>query len=226
MNLNNPQITNSILSGLPEAEFELLRPYLTHVELPLRESLHKPKALIKDCYFIGSGLASVVVKSKHESLEVGLIGFEGLSAVELILGGDKSRHETFIQVAGHGWRISTEHLLAALKKSPSLQRSLLVFAQQFLEQATNTAFANGTATVEQRLARWLLMADDRIKGNHVPLTHEFLALMLGVRRSGVTVALNLLEQRGHISGARGLIKIESREGLEEAADGTYIPTTL
>lgn len=215
------------MSGLPEAEFEVLRPHLTPVELPLRENLHKPKALIKkDCYFIGSGLASVVVKSKHESLEVGLIGFEGLSAVELILGGDKSPHETFIQVAGHGWRISAHHLVAALKESPSLQRSLLVFAQQFLEQATNTAFANGTATVEQRLARWLLMADDRIKGNHVPLTHGFLALMLGVRRSGVTVALNLLEHRGHISGARGLIKIESREGLEEAADGTYIPMTL
>ena len=155
MNLNSPQITNSILSGLPQADFELLRPNLTYVELQLRETLHKPKALITECYFIGSGLGSVVAKSKHESLEVGLIGYEGLSAVELILGGDKSNHETFIQVAGHGWRISTEHLLAARRESPSLQRSLLGFAKAFLEQAMNTAFANGTATVEQRLARWL-----------------------------------------------------------------------
>lgn len=224
MNLEFAHITNTILASLPEADFELLCPHLTHVELELRKPLHKPKALIEECYFIGSGLGSVVVRSKHESLEVGLIGCEGMSAVELVLGGDKSNHDTFIQVAGHGWRISAEHLLAAIKESPSLQRSLLGFAKSFLEQTSNTAFANGTATVEQRLARWLLMANDRIKGHHVPLTHEFLALMLGVRRSGVTVALNLLEQRGHISGARGLIKIESRPGLEEAADGTYGPT--
>ena len=224
MNLNSPQITNSVLLSLSAPDFEMLRPHLTHVELELRKTLHRRKALIKKCYFIGSGLASVVAKHGHDSLEVGLMGCDGFTAIELVLGGDKSKHETFMQVAGHGWQISAEHLRAAIDVSRSLERALLRFAQEFLEQATSTAFANGTATVEQRLARWLLMANDRIKGDCVPLTHEFLSLMLGVRRSGVTVALNLLEQRGQISGARGLIKIESRKGLVETAGGTYGPS--
>jgi CRP-like cAMP-binding protein len=109
----------------------------------------------------------------------------------------------------------------AIAQSRSLERALLGFAHAFMNQTANTALSNGTATLEERLARWLLMANDRLKGNEVPLTHEFLSLMLGVRRAGVTVALNYLEQRALISLARKQIVITDRKGLEAAANGTY-----
>jgi CRP-like cAMP-binding protein len=106
-------------------------------------------------------------------------------------------------------------------KVRSLERALLGFAHSFMNQTANTALSNGTATLEERLARWLLMANDRLRGNEVPLTHEFLSLMLGVRRAGVTVALHYLEQRALISLARKQIVITDRKGLQAAANGTY-----
>ena len=108
-----------------------------------------------------------------------------------------------------------------MQKSRSLERAFLKCAQEFMNQTANTALSNGTATLEERLARWLLMANDRLEGNEVPLTHEFLSLMLGVRRAGVTVALNYLEQRGIIQLARGDIIILDREGLTASANGNY-----
>jgi hypothetical protein len=122
------------------------------------------------------------------------------------------------RVAGKGQRIAADKLRAAIAQSGSLGRSLLAFAQ--LNQTANTALSNGTATLEERLARWLLMANDRLRGDEVPLTHEFLSLMLGVRRSGVTVALNYLEKRGLISLSRKQIVITDRKGLKAAANGT------
>ena len=118
-------------------------------------------------------------------------------------------------------RISANKLREAILHSPSLQRALLGFAHAFMNQTANTALSNGTATLEERLARWLLMANDRLRGDEIPLTHEFLSLMLGVRRSGVTVALNYLESRGLISLARRRIVITDRNGLKAAANGTY-----
>jgi CRP-like cAMP-binding protein len=102
-----------------------------------------------------------------------------------------------------------------------LERALLGYAYSFLNQTSGTALSNGTATVEERLARWLLMASDRLGGEDVPLTHEFLSLMLGVRRAGVTVALHFLEQRGIITLSRKQIVILDREGLKKGANGTY-----
>jgi CRP-like cAMP-binding protein len=107
-----------------------------------------------------------------------------------------------------------------MEQSRSLQRSLLSYAHSFLNQTSRTALSNGTATLEERLARWLLMANDRLGGDNVPLTHEFLSLMLGVRRAGVTVALHFREQRGIIQLARKQINILDREALMKAANGT------
>ena len=118
-------------------------------------------------------------------------------------------------------RIAADKLRTALAKSSSLQKALLGFAHNFLNQTSNTALSNGTASVEERLARWLLMANDRLKGDEVPLTHEFLSLMLGVRRAGVTVALNYLEQRALLNLSRKKIIITDRAGLQAAANGCY-----
>jgi CRP-like cAMP-binding protein len=130
-------------------------------------------------------------------------------------------NETFIQVEGEGMAISAEASRNMIEKSRSLERACLSYAHSFLNQATRTALSNGPATLEERHARWLLMANDRLGGDSVPLTHEFLSLMLGVRRAGVTVALHFLEQRGIIQLARKQIVILDREGLVKAANGTY-----
>jgi CRP-like cAMP-binding protein len=210
-----------ILSRLSADDKALLKPDLEPVELALRQVLETPNKPIKHSYFIEYGLASIIASNGHKQLEVGLIGCEGMTGVPIVLGNDRSPHETFIQVAGHGQRIAADKLRKAIAQSRSLERALLGFALSFMNQTANTALSNGTSTVEERLARWLLMANDRLRGDKVPLTHEFLALMLGVRRAGVTVALHYLEQRALISLARKQIVITDRKGLKAAANGTY-----
>jgi CRP-like cAMP-binding protein len=182
------------------------------------EVANKP---ISHSYFIEYGLASIVAANGHKRLEVGLIGCEGMTGLPIVLGNDRSPNETFMQVSGNGIRITADKLRKAISQSRSLERAFLGFAHAFMNQTTRTALSNGTATLEERLARWLLMANDRLRGNEVPLTHEFLSLMLGVRRAGVTVALHYLEQRALIRLARKQIMITDRKGLEAAANGTY-----
>jgi CRP-like cAMP-binding protein len=212
---------NRILSSLSTADRALLKPDLKRVELPLRYVLEEANKPITHSYFIEGGLASVVAANGGKRLEVGLIGCEGMSGIPIVLGNDRSPHATFMQVAGDGVRIPASKLRQAMSRSRSLERALLRFAHAFMNQTSRTALANGTATLEERLARWLVMANDRLKGNEVPLTHEFLSLMLGVRRAGVTVALNYLQQRALIRLARGQLVITDRKGLEAAANGTY-----
>jgi CRP-like cAMP-binding protein len=214
-------LRNRLLASLSSAEYALLKPDLESVALAVRQVLETPNTPITHNYFIESGLASIVARNSHKRLEVGLIGCEGMTGLPIVLGNDRSPHETFIQVAGEGKRIAADKLRAAMQKSRSLERAFLKCAHEFMNQTANTALSNGTATLEERLARWLLMANDRLEGNEIPLTHEFLSLMLGVRRAGVTVALNYLEQRGIIQLARGDIIILDREGLMASANGNY-----
>ena len=212
---------NRIVSRLSDDDAALLTPDLEPVELALRQVLETPDKPIKHAYFIEYGLASIVAANGHKRLEVGLIGCEGVTGLAIVLGNDRSLNETFMQVAGQGQRIAADKLRRAIAESRSLERALLGFAYSFMNQTANTALSNGTATLEERLARWLLMANDRLRGDEVPLTHEFLSLMLGVRRAGVTVALHYLEQRALIRLARKQIVITDRKGLKAAANGTY-----
>jgi CRP-like cAMP-binding protein len=216
-----PKSKNRILSRLSAADMALLQPDLESVELPLRYVLEVANKPISHSYFIEYGLASIVAANGHKRLEVGLIGCEGMTGLPIVLGNDRSPNETFMQVSGNGIRITADKLRKAISQSRSLERAFLGFAHAFMNQTTRTALSNGTATLEERLARWLLMANDRLRGNEVPLTHEFLSLMLGVRRAGVTVALHYLEQRALIRLARKQIMITDRKGLEAAANGTY-----
>ena len=214
---------NLILSRLSAADKALLQPDLEPVALTLRHVLEVPNKPITHSYFIGSGLASMIAKNSHKRVEVGLIGCEGFTGLPIVLGNDRSPHETFMQVPGEGMRISANKLREAISQSPSLQRALLRFAHAFMNQMANTALSNGTATLEERLARWLLMASDRLPGDDIPLTHEFLSLMLGVRRAGVTVALHYLENQGtHQSRPKANSHYGSK-GLKAAANGTYHP---
>ena len=132
-----------------------------------------------------AGIASVVAVQPDETrIEVGLIGREGMSGTAVVLGGDQSPHSTYMQVAGEGQRIAANELHKAMDASVSLRNLLLKFVQVFMVQTAHTAIANARAHIDQRLARWILMAHDRTGDNTMPLTHEFLALMLGVRRRG------------------------------------------
>jgi len=198
-----------------------LQPDLEPMSLPLRLVLEAPNKPIKHNYFIESGLASIVAGNGQKRLEVGLIGREGMTGLAIVLGNDRSPYENFIQIAGKGARIPAEKLREAMQQSRSLERVFIRFAHSFLNQTAATAFSNGTAKLEERLARWLLMAHDRLDGDEIPLTHEFLSLMLGVRRAGITVALRFLEGKALIRMSRNQIVVMDREGLKASAKGTY-----
>lgn len=199
----------------------MLSPHLKRVDLPLRKQLETRNKAIEFAYFMESGFASVVANGTGRSIEVGLIGREGMTGLAVVMGTDRSPNETFMQNAGAGLRLPVAKLRHAMRESTSLHAALLLYAHAFSIQTTYTAIANGRSKIEERLARWILMARDRIDSDDLALTHEFLSIMLGVRRPGVTVALNLLETQGLIKANRGIITVIDRKGLEETCNGAY-----
>jgi CRP-like cAMP-binding protein len=216
--------TNRLLSRVSASDFALLNPYLARVDLPLRKRLETHGKPIDYVYFPDSGFASVVANGHNgavRGIEVGLIGREGMTGLAVVMGTDRTPHETFMQNAGTGWRVAAGNLRRAMEQSRTLQQSFLLYGHAFIVQATYTAMANGRSKLEDRLARWLLMARDRVDSDRLTLTHEFLSMMLGVRRPGVTVAINLLEKAGLIEASRGATTIIDREGLERISNGAY-----
>ena len=195
---------------------------LQPVDLPVRKPLSARNKRIENVYFPDSGIVSVVANGDH-AIEVGIIGRDGMTGVSVVLGAnEKSPHETYVQVAGNGQHITANNLLEAIEASGTLHTALLHYVNSFLTQVTETALANGRHKIEERLARWLLMADDRLDGNEIPLTHEFLGVMIGTSRPGVTVALLELERRGWITHRRGVMTIIDREGLIGSSAGAYV----
>ena len=215
-------VRNRILRALKSENLELLTPHLSPIKLSVRDEFEAPNKSIKTIVFPDSGIISVVAHGSHNKvLEVGIIGCEGMTGLAIVMGSDRSPHRTYVQVRGEGQQMAADDLREAMLESPSLRDIMLRFAQSFMIQATHTALSNGSAKLEERLARWLLMADDRIDGDELPLVHEFLALMLGVRRPGVTIAIHSLERIGVIENSRGVIKVSDRKGLEEIANASY-----
>jgi CRP-like cAMP-binding protein len=149
-----------------------------------------------------------------------------MTGLALVMGHQRATHGTYVQVAGKAQRIKADKSREADERSSTLHRAMLRYAHAYLQQTTATALANGRSKIEERLARWLLMAHDRIDGDRLPLTHEFLSLMLGVRRSGVTTALQELEKKGLISGSRGAIVNLDRKGVEKQSNGTYVSSEM
>ena len=216
--------SNFILKRLSDDDFALLQPHLETISLPVRKTLEARNRKIKAVYFMESGFASVVANGSSEpSIEVGIIGREGMTGLAVVMGADSPVHETYIQVAGNGLCLAADSLRQAIDKSTTLHRELLKSAYAFQKQVTQTALANGRSKIEERLCRWLLMADDRVDGDELPLTHEFLSLMLGAQRSGVTLAVQALERDGLIEARRGRITILNRRAMEKKSNGTYTP---
>lgn len=213
---------NRLLKRLSNDDFRLLEPHLAAVDLPVRRQIETPHRRIEHLYFPDSGFASVVANGvKDRCVEVGLIGREGVTGLAVIMGTDRSPNDTFMQAAGAGQRISASAVHHAMEQSPTLRRTLLNYGHAFVIQTAQTALSNGRSKIEQRLARWLCMAHDRCDGDDLTLTHEFLAVMLGVRRPGVTLALATLEETGVIKAKRGVITIVDRKRLEKSTDGAY-----
>ncbi len=214
-------IANRLLASLSAGDFASLQPHLEHVSLDIRQALIEPNKPIEYVYFPEAGMSSVTNNSSGGKIEVGVIGREGMVGLPIVLGIDQTPYEHFMQIAGHGWRIAVQDLEQAMARSSALHRHLLRYAQASHVQVSETAFANANSDVEARLARWLLMCHDRVEDDDIPLTHEFIAIMLGVRRPGVTVALHVLEGMQVIRAKRGVITVLDREKLEELADEAY-----
>lgn len=215
-------LSNRLLTSLSAANFALLAPHLEAVDLEVNTTVVPANKQIEHAYFLDRGIVSVVAsRADSQSIEVGIYGREGMGGFPLLLGSDQSPHDQYIQLAGAGHRIKTAPFLRAVQQSESLNRLLLRYVHAFTTQTAQTALANGSSHIDERLARWLLMCHDRIDGDVLPLTHRFLSMMLGVRRSGVTDTLHILEGRRLIRARRGEISILDRARLERLAGASY-----
>lgn len=212
---------NFILRSLSPAEEALVRPHLDPVPLPQRMTLFRPDEEITNVYFIEMGCASLLnMLPDGDTVEVGTIGNEGMAGTPVLLEADRMPCQCDIQIPGNGWRMTAAALRAAAHQSQSLRTKLLRFTQAHFNQVAQSAACNRLHSIEERCARWLLMCRDRV-GDEFPLTQEYLAVMLGVRRAGVTVTARLLQGAGLIAYTRGNIRILDPAGLEEVACDCY-----
>jgi CRP-like cAMP-binding protein len=215
-------LSNQLLNFLSARDRKLLAPNLKRFPMVLRQSLEKANQAIENVYFPEDGIASMVGDSKNlGQIEIGIVGKEGMTGLMVVMGSDRSPYDTFVQVPGSALVLSVKNLRSAMRKSPTLQNLLLRNVQVFMIQISQTALVNVAGLLSQRLARWLLMVEDRLSTKQIPLTQEFLAIMLGVQRSGVSIALGDLESRGLISTKRKLIVIVNRPALEKFTKGAY-----
>jgi CRP-like cAMP-binding protein len=215
-------IQNEILLGLSAKERDLIIPQLAFMELPTHMLLHEPGETIKFGYFLNSGLASVLtVLPDGKSVEVGLTGKDGFVGLPLLVGFSTSPTRAVIQISASGFRINAKNLVQVVRQAPGLANRLQRYVQVLGMQGTQVAACNRLHEVDERLARWLLMCQDRIDSNLVNLTQEFLAHMLGTRRASVTVAAGILQTAGLITYQRGHVNIVDRPGLERASCECY-----
>jgi len=222
MHLHLETQKNALLRRLDPADLDRLKPHLRETFLDLHTPLEKAGHTIEFVYFPRSGLASVVAKKEWgANAEVGVIGFEGMTGSALVMGDDRAPHDCFIQIQSDALVIDASQFNSALATSGTLRPFLMRYVHAFHIQATYTALINARCKIEERLARWLLMCDDRVVGNRLVITHQYLAVMLGVRRPAVTVALQVIEGRGLIQSRRGEVIIRDREGLIHLANGGY-----
>lgn len=212
---------NRLLLMLAPRDLALVAPKLEYRTLALRHPIEDANRPIRRVYFIESGFASTVADGGGRHIEVGLIGREGATGTAILLGSDRSPHATYTQLAGAAYCMDAANFHALAATNAAFTGLILKFAHVLMVQTAQTALSNGRARLEERLARWILMAQDRINGDVVPLTHEFLSIMLGVRRAGVTVALNALGSRGLVASKRGNVIVIDRGGLVKVAGGSY-----
>ncbi|KNY23749.1 Crp/Fnr family transcriptional regulator [Methylobacterium sp. ARG-1] len=216
-------VRNRLLRLMPAEDFARLAPALETVSVPLRELLILPLQPITHAHFIEEGIVSLVADTVEGRIEIGVIGYEGMCGAPLVLGADRTPHTALVQSDLVALRLPAAVLRAALDESAPLRSLLGRYVQSLIVQVGHTVYANTDLTIEARLARWILMTHDRLQKDELILTHEFLAMMLGVRRPGVTTATHVLEGSGMIKARRGRIIVTDRDKLEDLAGDAYGP---
>jgi CRP-like cAMP-binding protein len=192
------------------------------VRLALKQDLVEPDVPISDVYFVREGVGSMIATEQEGgAVEVGTVGNEGFVGLPVLMGADRMPYRMMVQIEGDAWRLSADAFRRVVDERPAVRHLLLRFGQYFADQLSQSVACNRLHTVEERAARWLLMTHDRVHGDSFELTHEFLGLMLGVRRAGVTVAMGTLQGEGAVRYMRGRVKILDRPRLEEASCGCY-----
>ncbi|MGB8438668.1 MAG: Crp/Fnr family transcriptional regulator [Candidatus Acidiferrales bacterium] len=215
-------VANKILSAIPEHEFSAIGPHLEAVVLPRHRILHEPNADLDFGYFPNSGLISLVVAMEDgKTVEAAVVGNEGAAGIPSAVSLTRSPLREVVQIAGEGFRVKVSSLQNVLKYSGEFQMMLSRYAVIQGLQVAQTAACNRLHDVEQRLARWLLMAQDRVDGGSILITHDFLATMLGTDRPSVSLAAGILQRKKNIEYSRGAVKILSRKKLESSACECY-----
>ena len=215
-------VHNKILLSLSKEDLDRVLPRLELVHLKLHQVLHEAGQTIKSGYFMNEGMISVLaVQPDGKSVEVGLIGSEGFAGLPLVVGFRTSPTRLITQGDGSAYRCDAGTLQQLMRQVPALEKQLHRFGQKLAMQTTQIAACNRLHEVVERLARWILMTQDRIQADRLPLTQEFLAQMLGTRRASVTVAAGTLQKAGLIAYTRGSVTILDRKKLEEAACECY-----
>ena len=221
-NFEGRPITNRILLALPDSEFQSIRPLLSFEYLPSHTSLHEPGEKLEFMHFPNSGLVSIVVVTREgKTVEVGVTGNEGLVGTPALVGLTRYPHRAVVQIAGDGFRIRVDAMRNILPSSPFLQNISSRHAVIQGMQAAQSAACNRLHGIEQRLARWLLMMQDRVDNSHLAITHDFLATMLGTDRPSVSLAAALLQRKATIEYTRGAVRIVNRKLLEDASCECY-----
>jgi CRP-like cAMP-binding protein len=222
-NAEGKQVKNKVLLAIPNNEYELMRGDLTYVDLPDHLSLHEPTQSIEFVYFPNRGMVSQVVVTKDgRTVEVGVVGSEGFVGAGLAVGLTRSSVREIIQIAGDGFRMMGNALERILRSAPQLQVLLNRHTGLQGMQISQTAACNRLHDIQQRLARWLLMTQDRVSLGVLPITHDFVATMMGTDRSTVSLAASVLQKKGIIEYVRGAVKIVNRRKLEKSACECYL----
>jgi CRP-like cAMP-binding protein len=220
---NNAIFRNDILAALPLSDIEQLRPHLHHITLLSGQALHEPNSPITDVFFVDEGVVSLAADT-HDNVrvEVGLTGREGLVGASVVLNPEPySAHRAYTEVGGGAYRMSTAEFRLAIDRSAILRDLCLRYVETLMTQSSQVAACNIRHNLPERLARWLLMIRDRVDSDNLPMTQEFLSVMLGVRSSGVSVAASTLQSVGLIQAQRGYITILDRGGLATASCDCY-----
>ena len=221
-NAEGKQVTNKVLLAMPDNEYELMRADLTYIDLPHHLSLHEPTQNIEFVYFPNRGMVSQVVVTKDgRTVEVGVVGNEGYVGAGLAAGLTRSSVREIIQIAGDGFRMMGNALERILRSAPQLQVILNRHTGLQGMQVAQTAACNRLHDIQQRLSRWLLMTQDRVDSGVLPITHDFIATMMGTDRSTVSLAASVLQKKGIIEYVRGAVKIVNRRKLEKSACECY-----
>jgi len=215
-------IRNHLLATLAPEDLSLLQPSLEAVTLPEHSRLVRPNTPIEHAYFVEQGIVSVMVPtSEDRHIQAGLIGQEGMTGTPILLGTDRTPHESIVQMPGTALRIGADDLRGAIAASGSLQQHLSRFAHVLTIQAEQAALSNACHHIEQRLTRWLLMCHDRVDGDDLAVTQTSLANLLRVQRQSVITALRSLEEKRAISSKRAQIMVLDRAKLEAVAGDSY-----